>query len=345
MTEEGYFTPKYENITLPDDIRGKVKTYKENIYESPIQTSAGKTHFGYTTDKYFGHTRIEDMADNKTRRVIEVQSDLYQKGSPTDKVKQMLPSTDEVSSNLSPEKAKRYRELVKITNNITPNLAEERSNLFFEAKKNASVKEAGKLLQYNDPTAHFRMIREEIKKAAQDGKTKLQFPTGETAMKIEGLGDNTQWMTGSGMRSTDVTPDSIKIGQEIYQGHDDWVSGNNGWIITDVLGDGKFKAVPKSYQEAFDGKSISQGVYDTHKEQFDISGKVDTNNPIYKFYEKDVAKYLNKFGGKRVVDDKGVSWIEIPITKEQGKMPVEAFGIIATTGLGAGVLSKKETNN
>jgi hypothetical protein len=33
------------------------------------------------------------------------------------------------------------------------------------------------------------MVREEIKKAAQDGKTKLQFPTGETAMKIEGLGD------------------------------------------------------------------------------------------------------------------------------------------------------------
>jgi hypothetical protein len=47
---------------------------------------------------------------------------------------------------------------------------------------------AQKLQQYNDPTAHFRMVREEIKKAAQDGKTKLQFPTGETAMKIEGLG-------------------------------------------------------------------------------------------------------------------------------------------------------------
>jgi hypothetical protein len=61
-------------------------------------------------------------------------------------------------------------------------------------------------------------------------------------------------------------------------------------------------------------------------EEFDISGKIDTNNPIYRFYEKDMQKYLNKFGGKRVIDDKGVSWIEIPITKEQGKAPVEAFG-------------------
>lgn len=73
-------------------------------------------------------------------------------------------------------------------------------------------------------------------------------------------------------------------------------------------------------------------------ETFDISGKVDTNNPIYKFYEKDVQKYLNKFGGKRIVDDKGVSWIEVPITKEQGKAPVEAFGKVKINPLliGAG---------
>ena len=33
-----------------------------------------------------------------------------------------------------------------------------------------------KLKQYNDPTAHFRMFREEIAKAADDGKTKLPCP-------------------------------------------------------------------------------------------------------------------------------------------------------------------------
>lgn len=49
-------------------------------------------------------------------------------------------------------------------------------------------KELGKLKQYSDPTAHFRMVREEIVQAAKDGRTKLQFPTGETAMKVEGLG-------------------------------------------------------------------------------------------------------------------------------------------------------------
>ena len=73
---------RYENISLPDDTRGNVANYTEHIYESPIKTSAGGIHFADTGSKnYFGHTRIEDMADNKTRRVIEVQSDLYQKGN------------------------------------------------------------------------------------------------------------------------------------------------------------------------------------------------------------------------------------------------------------------------
>lgn len=75
-------------------------------------------------------------------------------------------------------------------------------------------------------------------------------------------------------------------------------------------------------------EKLGDGVFGDPRnvEQFDISGKVDTNNPIYKFYEKDVQKYLNKFGGKKVVDDKGVEWIEVPINKEMGNAPVEAFG-------------------
>ena len=62
-------------------------------------------------------------------------------------------------------------------------------------------------------------------------------------------------------------------------------------------------------------------------EQFDISGKVDTNNPIYKFYEKDMGKYLqSKYRAKRIMDDRGVTWWEV-LLKDKGfeKKPVEAF--------------------
>lgn len=317
-------SPRYENISLPDDIKGKVKNYSENIYESPIKTSAGSTHFsGKGADGYFGHTRIEDMADNKTRRVIEVQSDLYQKG------------------RLADEITPRQRE------------TEQMKNVFGESKsseikrREQEVKDLQKLQQYNDPTAHFRMIREEIKKAAQDGKTKLQFPTGETAMKIEGLGEANNWKYMEGIQDFgDLTPQNLKVGRRVFRNTGDMGIGEsvgNDWIITDVLGDGKFKAVSKQVFDSYDGgkglDAKAKDAWDSLNETFDISGKVDTSNPIYKFYDKDVAKYLNKFGGKRVVDDKGVSWIEVPIKKEYGKQAVEAFGKIAMNPLflGAGI--------
>lgn len=34
---------------------------------------------------------------------------------------------------------------------------------------------------------------------------------------------------------------------------------------------------------------------DSVAEQFDISGKIDTQNPIYKFYENEMQKYLKRF--------------------------------------------------
>jgi hypothetical protein len=374
---------KFESISLPSEIRGNVKNYDEHLWESPIKTSAGQTHFpNEGIDNYFGHTRIEDMADNKTRRVIEVQSDLYQKGNLAKEgnVPSYIPDKNTPAFN------KKYQELEKQWQDLQtsdlprdekmPKMSEIRRKQdslrdeFNAVPKAKRESELAKLQQYNDPTAHFRMIREEIKKASQDGKTKLQFPTGETAMKIEGLGETPNWRLISEDTYADGTPKRIDDKLEIadLETGKTVMQGGNDWIITDVLGDGKFKAVPKQKWDDMDagvflysgeekrlnelwGKNQStltqaekaerdalfakadqlkesfqfnREIPDT--EQFDISGKVDTNNPIYKFYEKEVQKYLNKFGGKRVVDDKGVSWIEIPITKEQGKAPVEAFG-------------------
>lgn len=325
--------PKYESISLPSELRGDVKDYAEHIYESPITTSAGITHFEGRTKNYFGHTRVEDMApeykvgnttfkskseakvfgDNpieqpRTRRVIEVQSDLYQKGRLNDNL--------EIDAN------------------------------------NLPSKEREKLLQYNNPTAHFRMVREEIKRAADDGVEKLQFPTGETGMKIEGLGGRENGWTYSDSVNRrfgiDLTPNSMKPGMEVIQ------DGTEKWIITDVLGDGKFKAVPKSSIDGYveSGKTFEQALERSQRtnnflaETFDISGKVDESNPIYKFYEKELGRYLkNKYNAEIVTDKQGVQWFEVTI-KPEHKGPVEAFGKakISTVLAGAaitGALSEK----
>ena len=366
VTEGPMGGARYESVALPDDLRGDIYEYQERVYQSPIKTSAGSTHFGGDAPNYFGHTRIEDMADNSTRRVIEVQSDLYQKGRLEGEGVKPINITDkEMQSALSPSEYKELKGLkdkYSSSNPVDVNLALERRQmeLFDKAKANLPrTKEIEKLAQYNDPTAHFRMIREEIKKASEDGKTKLQFPTGETAMKIEGLGENTTWENLNGEK---LTPEELKLGKEIQTGGNDL--GNDmdygSWIITDVLGDGKFKAVPKDrLDDLMENAGIASDTieptdaisyaerhitdFDRNMESFDISGKVDTNNPIYKFYNKEVRNYLNKFMGKEVVDDKGVSWIEIPIGKNS-KGAVEAFGLLGAVGLGAAASGNQKAN-
>jgi len=354
---------RYESVALPDDMRGNVKDYSENVYQSPIKTSAGDVHFsGEDNTNYFGHTRIEDMADNKTRRVIEVQSDLYQKGN----LEKEIPSYINAEDYLSPDKMKEYTRIEKRLTDLTfadnsssytkeiNQLKAQREALQASAKDaeqkvlNSRKQEVAKLSQYNDPTAHFRMIREEIKKTAQDGKTKLQFPTGETAMKIEGLGgqgdspwhDVSDYVDGEealiSMRGGELTPNDLKVGQTISKVDNEIGSfdPDDRWIITDVLGDGKFKAVPKQIYETY-GTSKTTSEYAKEQlqrsiESFDISGKVDTNNPIYKFYEKEMGRYLtNKYGAKVVTDKQGVKWYEVDVKPEIGQAPVDAFGVVA----------------
>lgn len=317
----------YENTALPSDIRGKVKDYKENIYQSPIKTSAGDVHFMRSNvPNYFAHTRIEEMADAKIRRVIEVQSDLYQKG------------------NLEREKISPSQELIDMEKAhaegkiSTAEFRKAEDNFYGKRQQ-----ELSKLEPYRN-TWQDRIIREEIKQAAKDGKTKLLFPTGETAMKIEGLGSSSDWRisVNLGERLTDNTQklsiENIKVGQEISNLQNNMTIGDQ-WIITDVLGNGKFKAVPlKDFENSLEGV---EGL--THKEQidyarhhtpqafdntetFDISSKVDTSNPIYRFYEKEVGRYLMRnFDAHLITDKQGVSWFEVPIAKEMKEAPVMAF--------------------
>ncbi len=306
---------KYFRIALPDDIRGEVADYKERVYESPINTSAGGIHFSEKdVPKYFAHTRIEDIAmDGKTfttdstfgkrgttRRVIEVQSDLFQKGGLDNQYPDAFAPIPERSAELS------------------------------------------KLESYRN-TWHERIIQEEIKNAAKDGKTTLLFPTGETAMKIEGLGSRDRFVIKTANDEYfDLTMKNMKVGQTvIFTGEED-LGPEHEWIITDVLGDGKFRAaLKKSWdQHQADLAKAPEGPSSTEltkselaqelnavKETFDASGKMSKTNPIYRFYENDVAKYLQKIRPdfQLHTDEEGVTWWKTQLTKEDLERPVMAF--------------------
>lgn len=59
------------------------------------------------------------------------------------------------------------------------------------------------------------------------------------------------------------------------------------------------------YDSLKEGKIVNDVTNSIYVEEFDISDKIDKNNPIYKFYEKEVGKYLkNNYDGKIITDDK-----------------------------------------
>lgn len=315
---------KYEFVALPGDIRGSVANYSEVIYESPVKTSAGSIHFRDTgTEKYFGHVRYEDMAigakktgvdldgnpiydmppqyDNtELRRIIEVQTDLYQKGRLESEFGQ-------------------FSVLKGNENRISVGEAEMIDRL------NKRKNEANKLQQYNDPSAHFRLVREEVKNAANQGILRLQFPTGETAMKIEGLAG----------RMSDVILDTASPIQTFEKGA--LVTRTNdasSWVIVmkngnNVAGISWDRLVRKNPELTIEDVSKNPDKYASNDlvETFVIGGsEVDTSNPIYKFYQKDLGRYLtSKYGAKVVTDENGVSWFEMNVKPEYAERPVEAF--------------------
>lgn len=328
---------------------------------------------------YFSHVRYEDVPvknvpkivgyvdsrvlreydrlakQGKTRKILEVQSDLFQK----ENFEREVSSIGLKGEGLTSQMRKRNDELAKKYINGTITDAEKLEwKKITEARNLPQVKskrqqELSKLQPYssNDPLAHLRTFREEVKRAAKDGKDTLLIPSGETAMKIEGLNqDITQWWqttkTGT-MTDTPLSVDSLKLGSQIAKDQD-----ASRWIITDVLGDGKFKAVPQKqiieiYRDVNDTlempstKKILEFLVDEPNhglsETFDISGKVDTKHFVYKLNEEAIPREARKMGleveGNYQIpgfEEEGVWW-KIKIPKERAKMPTEAFGALPFT--------------
>ncbi len=342
--------PRWSNVG--EDFIGDGK-YGEIVYESPIKTSAGNVHFSsspasYPSDgklgakaqeypNYFSHIRYEDLADGTTRKMLETQSDLFQKENfareqgLTEGQYTRLKKTADLLGDVNEPMTKRYEEVQKL-----------------------------QPYNSNDPLAHLRTFREEVKRASQDGKDTLLIPSGETAMKIEGLGERSQFSiveynpSGRIKSFMPLNVDALKVGKEFEQGQ---INTGNKWIITDILGDGKFKAVPK--EKIFEKNEIisdfnkdriiripdGSGYLEEVVETFDISGKVDTKHFVYKLNEEAIPREARKMGleveGKVKVDNG--EWWKVKIPKESAKEPVSAFGqspigaILGTAGATLGL--------
>jgi len=383
-------SPRWSNIG--EDFIGDGK-YGEVVYESPIKTSAGDVHFqsrrydfaGYRGTKaesqdfpnYFSHVRYEDMKPSiplKAKWTYRKSGNIYE----------VLDESGNVIKTSPTKGGAEYLVRNAYTQEHTRKILETQSDLFQkenferelkggwvntktgESLSNKKKMESLQSYNSNDPLAHLRTFREEVKRAAKDGKDTLLIPSGETAMKIEGLEETNEWYLDRGLSGVDVgrgyggnpklNISDLKVGENIIEGRD-YLGGTPKdqatWIITNILGGGKFKAVPKNYvnlieqkfnkplAEIFKDKQKVQEELSGFIETFDISGKTDTKHFVYKLNEEVIPREARRMGLEvegKVKKDNG-EWWKIKIPKERAKMPVEAFGLGAF-GLGLNKIKK-----
>ena len=181
---------RYGDIALPWFLGGQIAEYFERVYEAPLKTKAGDLHFD-GSENYFAHTRIEDMKDGENRRIIEIQSDLFQKGQ----LQNEIPSPVDEKPEIIREGYKRLREW--------------------------KIKKLEPLEKFKN-CWHLRIIQEEIKKAAADGKKNLLFPGAETIAIIQGYIERTE--DGYVGIPLDATPG------------DKFILANDNWAVLDAHG-------------------------------------------------------------------------------------------------------------
>jgi hypothetical protein len=338
-------TRYYADLTVPGGTN-----YTENEIATPAITPNIKGHAQFATDQGIGWFRSDDKTNDtftgetyideeygfddnqggqpitkevekkvvkqrtptKTRRVLEVQSDLFQKGREKEKLTKFLEEED-----LSDD------EIKQITNSLDEimSLAENKDRPFWDIieegrevnvqkikkyldEKNIQVKPKNTFLQLlnkNNNWVTF-FIKSIIQDSAKKGYEKVLFPSGDTASKIEGHQTLEEFETQKLMRISDLEQelDAIKRDEE------DPIPG---------------VSVDNTQRKKAINSEISQLKQEIERVREEGFGAL---KPIYNFYENTVANVLKKQGynPRSFKDEYGNTWNQIEIVPERENQPI-----------------------
>ena len=183
------------------------------VYRTPFETNADN-HFG--DSNYFWHTRVHDRW--KERRILEIQSDLYQHGTKLDNLiynmrddgledytfhkssfsEQYGSDIVKFTKDMSPEERKFFDDMVSKENSSPWRIARVDIDKIPDTKKAFVTKHAeqrnkhydkikakmDKIMNYKK-TYRKRIINEEVVSAINDGKEYFQVPDWRTIAEIE----------------------------------------------------------------------------------------------------------------------------------------------------------------
>jgi len=363
LEEWGDKTPSeyYSSLTVPGGTN-----YTENEIATPAITPSIKGHAQFATDKGIGWFRSDDKTiplndyyksdyiksegrqaalPTKTRRILEVQSDLFQKG----RDKQLL-----ISDNYNKDdifQSKEFKEanegdIINISNSngiVTRILKTSNAgfkNLDFNNNVASKENQFLQLLNKANNWVTF-FIKSIIQDSAKKGYEKVLFPSGNTASKVEGQESLEEFKQLKESSIFQLQESNKEIKTAISNPKYDAASNRYyipGRGISSYSSKDEFL---KSLREQLDknNKEIEQLKQELERVEKEGFGAL---KPIYNFYENTVANVLKKQGyaPKQVTDEYGNTWNEVSLKKER-----DTQKILFQTGEVSMSAASKETLN
>ena len=336
--KEGETTKYYSNLTVPGGTN-----YTENEIATPAITPSIKGHAQFATDKGIGWFRSDDAVEGaeiktgeevsqeyvpglfeeenfdiskkytktiggketKTRRILEVQSDLFQKG----RDKEDLAETE-------------YTEKRDESGNIIA-----RSFVISNKSDNQFLQ----LLNQGTNWVNF-FVKSIIQDSAKKGYEKVLFPSGNTASKVEGHTTLEEFKKQKEDRIKELEKAKQKRFDEIPYVNDELIRTTQKLIDKNI---GNKEENVKKLNEYKKQKEAGVDVSDLDKEINQLKQELErvegpegmgALKPIYNFYENTVKNILNKQYGKenvkQVTDEYGNTWNEVEIVPEREQQSI-----------------------
>jgi hypothetical protein len=376
--------------------------YGEIVYQSHLRTTAGRIHYTESDfPNYFSHVRYEDLLDGKTRKILEIQSDLFQKGRINEELDPNLlifkekPGAWYVRFPLTGDKAElkttgplskgdrifrlgvsgspdlwvmvdkvldeaRVRAIDENGNVLIINVAKDWSDAWENLIKERNLMyEPLKYYDSSQPLVHLRTFREEVKRAAQDGKDTLLIPTAKTAMRAEGLTpvekiDKIYDALTNEKLDLDSIMSTSSLGRIIALDREDPVFKTRYFVINEIypiresikvapLSDQIIRSIfglapheEYSFEGIMDTFSLYPSAFEKWKEltkdnEIELFlGNEEKSLFFKKLYDEFLPKEARRMGlpvEDKIQLDNGEWWV-IKIPPERAQMPVEAFGVI-----------------
>ena len=329
-------TSHYSSLTVPGGTN-----YTEQEIATPAITPSIKGHAQFATDNGIGWFRSDEQVDkegvydelgfssdletssgSKTRRILEVQSDLFQKGrDKADLIKKINPSGFEIEgfkyrtfNNQS--KLEYIKGTTPFDEKITTKEDYDNAFLQFSTKeKDPSENQFLQLLNKNNNWVTF-FVKSIIQDSARKGYEKVLFPTGNTASKVEGHSTLEEFKKQKEDRILSLKEDVVILNKDIKNPKkiDNEEYGTSLGTLNIFQEDLNF--FKQLVTDEIDNKEREIAQLKQELERVETEG-FGALKPIYNFYENTVTNILNKTYGKEnvkvITDEYGNTWNELTL--------------------------------